>query len=131
MGYPLEVTFKVKLAVIQKPRFFHTKKEHICMCSYVIYVVIYIVWRDLLCLIIFHTHMECIFHWKFIKYKKTRKLKHAYNKDTTHSIILKSQPECDVSWTLIDLGTFSLLLEIRIIYIHAVFFIVLSMHILY
>ncbi len=30
--------------------------------------------------------------------KKTGKMKHAYNKDKTRSIILKRQPECDVSW---------------------------------
>ncbi len=34
MGYPHEVTFKVKLAIIQT-LFFHIKKEHIYMCSYI------------------------------------------------------------------------------------------------
>ncbi len=38
MGYPHEVTFKVKLAIIQT-RVFYTKKEHIDMCSYIISVV--------------------------------------------------------------------------------------------
>ncbi len=37
MGYPHDVTFKVKLAIIQK-RIFPTKKEHIYMCSYIISV---------------------------------------------------------------------------------------------
>ncbi len=77
-----------------KHAFFHTNKEQIYMCSYkvsvgYIYVVSYLVWRGLLCSIIFHTHMKCICRWKFIKNKKTRKMKHAYNKDKARSIILK------------------------------------------
>ncbi len=38
-----------------------------------IYVVSYLVRKGLLCLIIFHTHMECICRWKFIKNKKREK----------------------------------------------------------
>ncbi len=57
MGCPYEVTFKVKLAIIQT-RFFHTKKEHIFMCSYMIsavYIYIYVV-QYLVCLS-YSTHM--------------------------------------------------------------------------
>ncbi len=32
-----------------------------------------LVWRDLLCFIIFHSHVECICRWKFIKNKKREK----------------------------------------------------------
>ncbi len=35
-----------------------------------IYVLSYLVWKDLLCLVIFHTRMECISRWKFMKNKK-------------------------------------------------------------
>ncbi len=56
--------------------------------SYV-YVVSYLAWCDWLCFIIFHTHMECICRWKFIKNKTIRKMKQAYNKGKTRSIILK------------------------------------------
>ncbi len=38
MGEPDQVTIKVKLAIIQTRVFFHTKKEHIFMCSYIISV---------------------------------------------------------------------------------------------
>ncbi len=38
MGYPHEVTFGVNFAIIQT-RVFHTKKEHIDMCSYIIFAV--------------------------------------------------------------------------------------------
>ncbi len=65
-------------------RFFHTKKEHIHMRSYIIfvvyiyiyiyiYVISYLVLRGVLCVIIFHTHMECICRGKFIKNKKPEK----------------------------------------------------------
>ncbi len=33
--------------------------------------------------------MECVCRWKFTKNKKTRKMKHAYNKDKTRLNILK------------------------------------------
>ncbi len=73
---------------------FFTLKRNTYTCVLIkylsdIYVVSYLVWRGLLCSIIFHTHMECICRWKFIKNKKTRKKKHAYNKDKTCLIILE------------------------------------------
>ncbi len=49
---------------------FHTKKEHIYMCSYIISVVSYLDKRDSLCFIILHTKMECIYRRKFAKNKK-------------------------------------------------------------
>ncbi len=67
-----------------------TLKRNIYTCvlmqylSY-IHVISYLVWRSLLCFIIFHTHMKCTRRWKFIKNKKTRKMKHAYNKENSHS----------------------------------------------
>ncbi len=73
---------------------FFTLKRNIYTCvlieylSYV-YVVSYLVWRDLLCFTIFHTHIKWICRWKFIKNKKTGKMKHAHNKDKARSIILK------------------------------------------
>ncbi len=75
-------------------RFFHTKKEHIHTCSYIISVVY--ICHIIPCLKGFalfyhipHTHLERICRWKCIKNKKTRKMKHAYNKDKTRLIILK------------------------------------------
>ncbi len=74
-------------------RFFHTKQEQIYMCSYIISVVY--MCRIISCLkgfvmfIIFHTYMECICRWKFIKNKKNAKMKHSYDKDKTCLIILK------------------------------------------
>ncbi len=73
---------------------FSTLKRNTYTCFLIYYlsyicVVSYIVWKDLLLFIIFHTHMECLCRWKFIKNKKTGKMKHAYNKDKTRSIILK------------------------------------------
>ncbi len=58
-------------------RFFQTKKEHIDMCSYIIFVVY--MCRIICCLKGFtlfyhiHTHMECTCRWIFIKNKQTRK----------------------------------------------------------
>ncbi len=37
--------------------------------------------KDALRLIIFHTKIECICHWKIINSKNTGKMKHAYNKE--------------------------------------------------
>ncbi len=57
--------------------FFHTKKEHIDMCSYIISVAY--ICHIISCLkgfalfIIFHTYMECICRWKCIKNKKREK----------------------------------------------------------
>ncbi len=77
MGYPHEFTFKVKLAIIPT-RVFFTVKRNIYTCVLIYYlsnihVVSYLVWTDLLCCIIFHTHTECICRWKFIKNKKREK----------------------------------------------------------
>ncbi len=54
--------------------------------------------RNMFCHILFEgtdfvlsysTHMECIHRWNFFKNKKTRKMKHAFNKDKARLIILK------------------------------------------
>ncbi len=85
---PHEVTFKVKLAVLQTRIFSHYKETHM-------HVILYNKsYQNLFegisfVFVIFHTHMECICRWKFIKNKKTGKMKHSYNKDKTHYTILK------------------------------------------
>ncbi len=71
-GVPPRGHFQGQTRDNSNTRFFHTKKEHIYMCSYIIsviyiYIVLYLVWRGLFCFIIFHTPMECICRWKFIK----------------------------------------------------------------
>ncbi len=38
-----------------------------------LFVASYLVWKDILCFIIFHTKMECICRWKFIKNVKGKK----------------------------------------------------------
>ncbi len=58
--------------------YFFTLKGNTYTCVLIkylsdIYVVSYLVWRSLLCSIIFHPHMECICRWKFIKNKKREK----------------------------------------------------------
>ncbi len=75
-------------------RFFHTKKKHKYMCSYIISVVyicrIMPYMKDFaLFYHIPHTHTECICRWKCIKNKKSKKMKHAYNKDNFFKIIMK------------------------------------------
>ncbi len=80
---------------------FHTKKNtYTCVPIWYlsfIRVVSCLLWRDLLCFIISHTYMECIYHWKVIKDKQA--MLHAYNKDKKRSIVLKRWPNYDVLWT--------------------------------
>ncbi len=133
------------------------------MCSFIIsvvyiYVLSYLVWRGLLCFIIFLKHMECICRWKFISNKNQEKWSMPITKTQYVRLIwkdnqnvtfheLKSILKKGYNWLHIcgamlvfsvlvlrevrenswNLSKFLLLLENRIIKIHAVFFIVLSM----
>ncbi len=59
MGYPHEVTFKVKLAIIQTSDF-HTKKEHTnrsYFIKFVIYMCYHILFEGIYYVISYYTHI--------------------------------------------------------------------------
>ncbi len=95
-GVPLRGQLQGQTRDNSNTRFFHNKKEHIYMCSYIISVVHIVhmsyhilfkeIYFDLLC----SSHIWSAYvAGNLIKIKKTGKMKYAYNKDKTLSIILK------------------------------------------
>ncbi len=74
-----------------KHAFFHTKKEHVYICSYILSVVY--ICPIISCLkgvaLFYHIPHTYGIHVSLEIYKKTRKIKHAYNKAKTRLIIFK------------------------------------------
>ncbi len=77
-----------------KPRVFHTKKEHIDTCSYILFVIY--VCRFISCLKGFALFYHISHTWNayvagnLLKIKKTGNMKHAYNKDKIRLTIFLS-----------------------------------------
>ncbi len=100
MGYPHEVTFKVKLAIILTRVFSHLKGTHIRVFLYNIcrtYVSYHILFEGIYFVLSYSTHKWNAYVAGNLLKIKTGKIRHVYNKDKARSIILKRLPECGIS----------------------------------
>ncbi len=94
MGYPHEVIFKVKIAIIQIRGFSHLKGTHRHVFLYNIsriYMSNHILLEGVYLVLSYSTHIWNAYVAGYLLKIKTRKMMHAYNKDKTHSIILKQR----------------------------------------